>query len=327
MAINKNKTGKKNTVPVFLTLLFSIYLLEAPVLAQSCEAGCGRDRFNSAKKLISQAEKIQKQTKLLKGKAEELNKKTQEGANRVNWQAYQNLFSQYQQALAHYSQHRKDYYAHAQAFHSQPSINAKSVGLAPSPNTAFKPLQLKTELKCQQLVDLENQLFAAEKELSGYISRLVVASQSESSSQYASLWNDAKKLALEAQSGTSSFNHQAIQKGSEIQKSVSNLIASANRDGDYTEHMQAFQSYSQSNSLQQNLFKRADMHNRFVNSVLLQLDAIKPISQGGTTGGGNGPVSAEQLQQENRELEAEYANLQELMRRMEEVRATLPAKL
>lgn len=318
----------KNTVPVLLALLFSIYLLEAPIFAQSCDSGCARDRFNSAKKLISEAEKIKKETTLLKGKAEELKRKTQDSsAAKINWQVYQDLFSQYQKALAHYSQHRKDYYAHAQAFHSQPSINAKSVGLAPSPDTAFKPLQLKAELKCQQLVDLENQLFAAEKELSGYITRLVVASQSESSNQYASLWNDAKRLALETQSGTSSFNHQAIQKGSDIQKGVSNLIASANRDGDYTEHMKAFQSYSQSNSLQQSLFKRADMHNRFVNSVLLQLDAIKPINQGGTTGGGSGPVSAEQLEQENHQLEAEYANLQELMRRLEEVRSTLPAKL
>ncbi len=312
---------KKITVPILLAFL-SAPTISASALAQACDC----DRLTSAKKLISQAMTLKKQTNSISKKAQLMDKKASDpSAARVSWQAYQDLFKQYQQALLVYTNHRKDYYAHSQAYHSQPSINAKSFGMMPSPDSMFKPLQLSTELKCQQLVNLESQLFAAEKELAGYMSKLVVASQSESASQYASLWGDAKKLALETQGGAASFNHQAIQKGASISDSVHNLISSANRDGDYTEHMKAYQSYSQSNNLQQSLFKRADVHGKFVLSILSQLDSIKPV--GGAASGGTGPVSVEQLAQENQALEAEYANLQEIMRRMEEVRSTMPAKL
>ncbi|MCW5823017.1 MAG: hypothetical protein KIT34_09460 [Cyanobacteria bacterium TGS_CYA1] len=316
-------TSKKISVPTFLALLFTF-----GAVSTNAQEACDCSRIDSANKLISEGRQIKQTTMLLAKKAQDLDRKAADpSATRVSWQAYQDIFKQYQQALAVYTAHRKDYFSHSQTYHSQPSINPRSVGLSVAPSTLFKPLQLKTELKCQQLVDLETQLFNAETQLSGYMSKLVIASQSESSAQYASLWNDAKKLALETQTGAGSFNHQSIQKGAAISDSVHNLIASANRDGDYTEHMKAYQNYSQSNDLQQSLFKRADAHNRFAASVLMQLDSIKPVNQGATAPGVSGPISIEQLQEENRALEAEYANLQELNRRMEEVRSSLPPKL
>ncbi len=316
-------TCKKISVPTFLALLFTF-----GTVSTNAQEACDCSRINSANKLISESRRIKQNTLLLAKKAQELDQKAADpSVARVSWQAYQDIFKQYQQALAIYTAHRKEYFAHSQTYHSQPSINPRSVGLSPAPSTFFKPLQLKTELKCQQLVDLETQLFQAETQLSGYMSKLVIASQSESAAQYASLWNDAKRLALETQAQAGSFNHQAIQKGAAISDSVHNLITSANRDGDYTEHMKAYQDYSQSNNLQQSLFKRADAHNRFAASVLAQLDSIKPVNQVATTSGVSGPVSIEQLQEENRALEAEYANLQELNRRMEEVRSSLPPKL
>lgn len=316
-------TSKKISVPTFLALLFTVYSGVA-----NAQEACDCSRIDSANKLISEGRRIKQTTLLLAKKAQDLDQKASDSsAARVSWQSYQDIFRQYQQALAVYTAHRKDYFSHSQTYHSQPSINPKSFGVSPAPSTLFKPMQLKTEAKCQQLVDLENQLFQAENQLSGYMSKLVVASQSESAAQYASLWNEAKKLALETQSGASDFNHQSIQKGAAISESVHNLITSANRDGDYTEHMKAYQSYSQSNNLQQSLFKRADAHNRFSASVLSQLDSIKPVNQVATSSGGGGPISIEQLQAENRSLEAEYANLQELNRRMEEVRSSLPPKL
>lgn len=316
-------TSKKISVPTFLALLFTLQ-----AVSTNAQEACHCSRIDSANKLINEGRQIKQTTMLLAKKAQDLDQKASDpNATRVNWQAYQDIFRQYQQALAVYTAHRKDYFSHSQTYHSQPSINPRSVGLSAAPSTLFKPLQLKTELKCQQLVDLETQLFNAETQLSGYMSKLVIASQSESSAQYASLWNDAKKLALETQTGAGSFNHQSIQKGAAISDSVHSLIASANRDGDYTEHMKAYQNYSQSNDLQQSLFKRADAHNRFAASVLMQLDSIKPVNQGATSSGASGPISIEQLQEENRALEAEYANLQELNRRMEEVRASLPSKL
>jgi len=316
-------TSKNISVPTFLALILTAGL--GPANAQEA---CDCSRINSANKLISEGRQIKQTTLLLAKKAQELDQRASDpNAAKVNWQAYQDIFRQYQQALAVYTAHRKDYFSHSQTYHSQPSINPRSFGVSPAPSSLFKPLKLETAAKCQQLVDLETQLFQAENQLSGYMSRLVVASQSESAAQYGSLWNDAKKLAIEAQSQASNFNHQSIQKGAAISDSVHNLITSANRDGDYTEHMKAYQSYSQSNNLQQSLFKRADAHNRYAASVLSQLDSIKPVNQGATSSGGGGPISIEQLQEENRALEAEYANLQELNRRMEEVRASLPAKL
>lgn len=255
------------------------------------------------------------------------------------WRSYQELFKEYEQSLAEYRQHRHDYFEHAQRFHNRSSapeaINGSpsqmsslsQMGTGEVSSTNFRPLKLQAQDKCAELQELEQNIVVNEQRLEELLQDLSEAQQKESSGTFASLWNEANDLAMKNNELAGKFNHIGIQKTMQSSKNVHNLILEANRDGAYSAHLNAYRDLSQSNNLQQEIFKRANQHGRFAVMALSKLSVMRPSLQGVPPEPDSKVYSAEDLEQQSADLDQEYANVQSLFEKLETIRKSLPPQL
>lgn len=360
-------------------LLASVAAIASDCHDANCHKSEGKhieSRIASANKLIKSGQRIEKQQSKLSNRIKA--KLLVADAQSNPWAAYQKLFLEYERALAAYQQHRREYFAHSQQYHgvqsfsgsaesntpygqsstsgqssyeqsnSSPSMQ-QSFGKTTSP-TGLTPLKVQAQDKCDALVALETKLIESEGNLSKLVSQLEYAQSRESQSMLIGMWSDAEQAARQVQGMASEFNHQGIQKTGSYSQNVHGLIMEANRDGDYGAHMSAYRELGRSNTLQQDIYKHANLHGQFALGMLSTLNALKPpgaipgggasssfpgaspgvvtdYGQSGGGGSGFGPgssYSATQLAQESRALDLEYSQVQELMSRLEVLRQALP---
>jgi hypothetical protein len=229
-------------------------------------------------------------------------------------------------------------YPSGSQFQSQMS---QSFGTSTSP-TGLTPLKVQAQDKCADLVALETRLLESESNLSGLVSKLQYSQNKESTSMLAGMWSDAEQAARQNQALASQFNHLGIQKTGTYSQNVHSLIVEANRDGAYGAHMKAYSDLTQGNNLQQEIYKHANLHGQFALSMLSTLNMLKPpgvvsggtmpgsftgtpyVSSGYAASGAGGSYSGAQLAQESQALDVEYAQVQDLMRRLEILRQALP---
>lgn len=321
-------------------------------------------RIASANKLIKQGRRIEQQQsrlsnrikdKLLAAGSQSANPWT---AYQSLFLEYEKALSAYQQHRREYFAHAQQYHGvqsfsgsaqsstpYGQASSQSPSMQ-QSFGTTPSP-TGLTPLKVQAQDKCDQLVALETKLLESEGYLAKLVSQLQYGQSRESQSMLIGMWSDAEQVARQVQGMASQFNHQGIQKTGSYSQNVHGLIMEANRDGDYGAHMDAYRELSRSNTIQQDINKHANLHGQFAMQMLFTLNSLKP--PGAIPGGGSpsslpgsptgavteydpgsssfGPgasYDATQLAQESRALDLEYAQVQELMSRLEILRQALP---
>lgn len=283
-------------------------------------------RSASADRLIADGTRLVRETRLLAANAE-----TPDAFG-----LYESLFNQYQDALARYKQHRREYFEHVQQYHntqSQPESIYPNSNPSQSNNDQNSPgslqaLKYAVEDKCAQLQQLETTIISNERQLEAMVASLRNSQQKESQAIFSSNWTAASGLAAQNSSLVAQFNHMAMMKNAQVFKSVSSLIAEANRDGAYNAHMQAYKDFSQSNGMEVALNKRSNMHGQVATMVQSQLAAMRPEGLSMPALDPNRPaVTADQLQQESNALDSEYANVQDLFAKLESVRKSMPPSL
>lgn len=273
---------------------------------------------------------------------------------------YEKALAAYQEHRREYFAHAQQYHGvqsfsgsaensvpYGQSSSQSPSMQ-QSFGTTTSP-TGLTPLRVQAQDKCDQLVALETKLIASEGNLSKLVSQLQYGQSRESQSMLIGMWSDAEQVARQVQGMASEFNHQGIQKTGSSSQNVHSLIMEANRDGDYGAHMDAYRQLSRSNNFQQEITKHANLHGQFALQMLSTLNSLRPPgaipgggafsslpgsptgtvteydpSGGGSTFGPGASYDATQLAQESRALDLEYAQVQELMSRLEVLRQALP---
>ncbi len=326
-------------VPGFRRILILAFILaignQLPGTAREAECcnAAGDDkllvqRLQSATLLIARAKQLNHDT----SKLSNLVGKIAANATTVDvYSQYEDIFHQYEIALKNYKQHRREYFDHVQRFHQtqQPDMisgQSSSFGSNAQSSLGIKPMKFRVNDACDQLQQLESTLIANEGKLDSMIYALYGAQQKEGQTSYAALWSEANQLAIADSALASQFNHLGIQKTAGISQSVRSLIDEANRDGAYSAHLQAYNNLSRGNDLENEIYQRSNMHGKFALSMLSRLARMKPpdmaLSQAPSTD--NRVYSAEDLSNESRALDAEYADVQNLFAKLEVVRKSLP---
>ncbi len=306
----------------------------AALSARECVSCAGQSndmlnhRMHSADKLMNDGEK------LVAGKlrlCRHIETFLAQSRAKLTLEDYRTLMEEYQQSLGTYKLHRREFFEHCKAFHPAsptPGQTQTTVPVVPAQanvsTSSLKPLQLKAEQKCAQLVKMESGLLASEQQLDSLVKKLTSAWGKESPLVFGSMWADAQNLAIGNQATASEFNHMAIQKTSTASHQVAALIAEANRDGAYGAHMKAYKELSENNTLQQDLFERANQHGKFALMMLSKLQAMRP--QGSPQfSSSTTSYSAADLHAESVALEKEYEELQSKFRELSEAKKFLPS--
>src|SRR5579885_192863 len=142
----------------------------------------------------------------------------------------------------------------------------------------MRALKFKVEARCSQLQELESALITNEQRLENAIADLNRARGRQGGAAFASMWSEANDLAITTNAQAGQFNHLGIQKTFGYSKNVHDLILEANRDGAYGAHMKAYRELAESNNIQQEIIKRANLHGKLSVAALSQINSLKPTS-------------------------------------------------
>lgn len=307
--------------------LFSVPFLLAPFVIGNALASehCSnldvseavlKHRLDSANQLIPNAEKLNDQALYFLFEGRLLAQNVTEGKP-FSKKSYGSLLSQYNEALSLYRVHRKEYLEHCKKFHqprNDPKVASPYVPIGRLGK--LKPMKLKVQDKCQQLVELETQLLENEKRVMSMLENLVASRSKEGEGEFFNMWSNVKALADQNNSDAIKYSHIGLQKTAQISSGIHSEIAAATRDGILSYQKQVFAKYKRSNALQNAIQMRSGMHIRFARMILFRLSNMKP-AQAPSLAMGPGHFSGDQLDAESRALKEEYAQVQDLYHQLQ----------
>lgn len=252
----------------------------------------------------------------------------------------------YQQALALYKLHRQ---AFQENVSRQTAIPPSTLGTGSALRDALGGAQVQaSDYKMPRIKVPADSSFASvtaadaaltdsEQSLGGAIPALLASRSKISDREFAAAWQELFKQALAGEQEVVALNAKLAAQHAENNTLLTNMIHQAERDGIQSELRSTYATFKQSTEIENELFRRADLHSKIALQLKSDLLQCKPPGVGDELAAGLmplplaepviGPTDAflsQDIASQQIQLDREYALVTRLFARLDRLSKSLP---
>jgi hypothetical protein len=186
------------------------------------------------------------------------------------------LLRQYQQALELYKSHRQLFQQNITAVGAGNGAGGSRQGGELKSDLQLPRLRLSEDNPFASMAERDFQLTGKEENLSKAVNDLFASVNKISVLEFDNTWNDLMSQSLSCEQEIIAFNNELTSLHTDTSRKLTQMIHACDRDGIQTEFQSTYQQFNGVSRIENELFRRADIHTKTICNIKMLLAQNAP---------------------------------------------------